>query len=195
MALTFQGNLGGGAYTEYDMDTEPVQVGDRMVPERVTAMFPGEDGAPTIRLELEVRNGVPECRQILIEATPDGREVRHLDLRAIQLETLIARVYSAVTVHRQEAGNGHLWTWKWHAPEEAAKARREMERARAGRPRKLSDERIRKAAEVYRTHLGDRPTEAVAAAFSVAHRTAAKYVMEARARGFLPPTTPGKQQA
>ena len=41
----------------------------------------------------------------------------------------------------------------------------------------------------------DRPTEAVARSFGVSHRTAARYVQQARAAGHLPKTDPGKKKA
>jgi hypothetical protein len=50
-------------------------------------------------------------------------------------------------------------------------------------------------AEVYREHVSERPTEAVSRVFGVSHRTAARYVQQARESGHLPETTPGKRKA
>ncbi|WP_414688638.1 DUF6214 family protein [Mycobacterium sp.] len=66
-------------------------------------------------------------------------------------------------------------------------------RTRKGRPRGSVD--LEKIADIYRMHLNDRPTDAVSRAFGKSHRTAARYVGEARRAGLLPPTTPGRKNA
>jgi transposase-like protein len=50
-------------------------------------------------------------------------------------------------------------------------------------------------ADIYRQHIDDRPTEAVSRAFGKSHRTAARWVQQAREAGLLPDTTPGKRKA
>jgi hypothetical protein len=189
-------DLGGGHYVEWDDATEFVDVGERLVPPRFLAVLPPWDERVGMRVAIEVRAGVPVCRRLEFEAAPDGRDLRPADL-AINLDAVVEAMCASVALHVVDesadpsglviGGNPDTPFW--------GETLREMRRARVGRPVKLSDERIQKAAEVYRANVGDRPTEAVAAAFGVAHRTAAKYVMEARARGFLPATTPGKKQA
>jgi DNA-binding transcriptional regulator LsrR (DeoR family) len=69
-----------------------------------------------------------------------------------------------------------------------------VRRARSGRPC-ISRERLQKVAEIYREHIDDRPTEAVSRTFGISHRTAARYVQQARESGLLPDTTPGKRKA
>jgi len=61
--------------------------------------------------------------------------------------------------------------------------------------RRLTPALLAEVAQVYRARIDDRPTAAVAAAFGVAHRTAALYVQRAREAGLLPPTTRGKKRA
>jgi hypothetical protein len=51
------------------------------------------------------------------------------------------------------------------------------------------------SAKIYRQHIDDRPTEAVSRAFGKSHRTAARWVQQAREAGLLPDTTPGKRKA
>jgi hypothetical protein len=65
---------------------------------------------------------------------------------------------------------------------------------RSGRPR-LSQERLQGVAKIYRQHIDDRPTQAVSRAFGKSHRTAARWVQQAREAGLLPDTTPGKRKA
>lgn len=56
-------------------------------------------------------------------------------------------------------------------------------------------ERLQEVDETYHEHIDDRPTEAVSHAFGISHRTAARYVQQARESGLLPDTTPGKRKA
>ena len=65
--------------------------------------------------------------------------------------------------------------------------------ARRSRPR-LDDDHFRDVAGIYRSALGDGldPVAQVKAAFSVARSTAGRWVVEARKRGHLGPTTRGK---
>ena len=189
-------DLGGGHYVEWDDSAEFVDVGDRLVPPRFQAVLPPWDERVGMRITVEIRAGVPVCRRLEFEAAPDGRDLRPADL-AINLDAVVEAMCASVTLHvvDENAAPSNLMIGANPETPFWDETVRRMRRARVGRPVKLSDERIQKAAEVYRTNVGDRPTEAVAAAFGVAHRTAAKYVMEARTRGFLPSTTPGKKQA
>jgi len=191
VTVDVQRTIGGGAYVEYDMAARLAELGDRLVPPSMVATLPAIDGLPAIRLAIVVRDGIPVCRRIEIESAPEGRDVRQADLDAINVDDLIERVCSAVgaRVLRRTDADSDAAAWEWNDANAVEPA------ARSGRPVRLSDERIRRAAEVYRAHLHERPTQAVAAAFGIAPRTAAKYVGEARIRGFLPPTTPGKKQA
>lgn len=189
-------DLGNGHHVEWDNVAEFVAVGDRLLPPRIRAVLPPWDDDVGLRLTIEVRNGVPVCRQLEFVTSPEGRDLRKSDL-AIDLDAVVEMMCAAVALQVVDADGessaavvgGSPQTPFWDGTV------RQVRRARAGRPVRLTDERIRQAAEIYRANLDKRPTEAVAAAFGMAHRTAAKYVGEARARGFLPPTTPGKKQA
>jgi hypothetical protein len=63
----------------------------------------------------------------------------------------------------------------WGKPVDDYTALRDIQRIRSGRSR-MSVERLQKIADVYRQHVDDRPTEAVARAFGVSHRTSFIYV-------------------
>ena len=92
------------------------------------------------------------------------------------------------------SGTGPGWT-VLSQPVDDRGAVADIRRARSGRPRAVTPERLRKVAEVYRQHFADRPTEAVARSFGVSHRTAARYIRQARDAGHLPETDPGKTKA
>ena len=189
-------DLGSGHYVEWDSSLEFVEVGDRLVPPRFHAVLPPWDERVGMRITIEVRAGAPVCRRLEFEAAPDGRDLRPADL-AINLDTVVEAMCASVALQvvDENAEPPHLVVGGSPETPFWNETIRQMRRARVGRPVKLSDERINKAADIYRANVDGRPTEAVAAAFGVAHRTAAKYVMEARTRGFLPATSPGKKQA
>src|SRR4051812_17007592 len=52
---------------------------DRRVPRRVDVHFESVDGQPSLDLLLEVVDGIPQCREVRVKSTPDGREVKPLD--------------------------------------------------------------------------------------------------------------------
>jgi len=56
----------------------------------------------------------------------------------------------------------------------------------------VTDDFLRKVAEVYRANVENGPTKAVEEQFKVSHRTAGDYVRRARERGFLGRATRGK---
>lgn len=64
-----------------------------------------------------------------------------------------------------------------------------------GKKRSVQDHQL--VAEVYSAALdsGFPPTRAVAMAFGVAQSSAMRYVVQARQKGFLPPTRPGVAKA
>jgi hypothetical protein len=53
---------------------------------------------------------------------------------------------------------------------------------------------LQEVARVYREHLTEAPVEAVARAMGYPLSTAPRKVQQARAAGYLPPTTPGKRR-
>jgi len=90
----------------------------------------------------------------------------------------------------------------WNEPsvepwtEEMKKLARELERSRAPRRRnRITDELLTGVAEVYREAMaeGRPPKKAVELAFYVSGATAGRYIMKARSRGFLGPTSPGRK--
>lgn len=69
---------------------------------------------------------------------------------------------------------------------------------RQRRPRKyrvITDDFLKKVAEVYRENIDRAPTKAVARTFNVKDRMASTYVDRARKKGYLPPTKQGQKKA
>jgi hypothetical protein len=165
-----------------------VQVGDRFVPPRIF-VHSRIANVPDLKMKIEVREGIPVVTEVTLQARPDGPEVRRRHLDALALDDLLEQIVAACSV-KDADGTGRTLI-----PDmDRGAALRNVRGARSGRTR-ISQERLLKAAEIYREHVDGRPTEAIARAFGVSHRTAARYVQHARKSGLLSPTTPGKKKA
>lgn len=174
------------------MDT--AVVGDRAVPRAMDIEFVSVDSQPSLQMRIEVRDGVPLCVKVEIEAAENGREVRSVDLRAVRIEDWVEDIVSAVAGKIEWNDDGHA-TIKYARTEEAERAAARAIRQARATTRGNVQKRLPEVAEVYRRHFEGRPVEAVGAAFGVSYRTAGRYVQLCRDAGLLPPTTPGKKNA
>lgn len=187
--MDFYVSLFGGV-GRADFDDRPsnlVEVGDRSVPSRIVATFPGNLEGPDLSLTIEVRQGIPVYTELVLRSQPGSPDVRNKYLANIHLDDWLEAIVAACS--RRRVGPN---TWVGEADNHAAVVN--VRQARAGRPR-LAPEHLVRVAEIYREHVAGRPTEAVKRAFGVSDRTAARYVQAARKAGILPPTTPGKKKA
>lgn len=147
------------------------------------------DPRPGWSVEVEVRDGAPEVRRVVVSATVDGREVRSTDLRDLHLEDLVedttAQVVGRASI--DDAGRRLVETdfRSWRQSSRAVRLAR-----RTRRPR-ITEDLLREVAAVYRA-APDRPTQAVADRFERSHSTATLYVKLARDRGFLGAAIRGK---
>ncbi|GAB1811127.1 DUF6214 family protein [Mycobacterium sp. MUNTM1] len=191
MAIVNLGDFGTATY-EADSAGDWVEVGDRWIPRRIVVHSPMPN-QPHLTMTIEVRQGIPVYTVVTLQARPDGPDVRKKDLDLpldYWLEQIVAAC-SVVAVELDESGRPKRVRKK---ASDRRVAMANVRRARSGRPR-MSPEHLQKVAEIYREHINDRPTEAVRLAFGKEHRTAARYVQQAREAGLLPPTTPGKRKA
>jgi hypothetical protein len=170
---------------------DTVRLGDRTVPRVLIAEIsypPLARKLPTLRLELEVVGDRPQCREICYSSSPGGREIRQGDIDELRIADWISYLF-AVTAR---SDRGDFVDALTSVPE----VRGLVDAARRGNgPRKVDRAFLEQVAGVYRRNLHDRPTQAVADAFGIAHSTAAEYVRRARAAGLLPPTSRGKRRA
>jgi hypothetical protein len=183
----------GFGYAETDAMQRPVRVGDRLAPAAIDVHCPGADGQPALYLRLEVVDGVPQCRQLRITSSADGRAVKPLDLDAVRLSDWVDEIYALHVVEKDEHG-----TIIMRAPTDDALDASEaaFRTARRGKGARKIDRRfLERVAEVYRDHLDGAPTKAVEEAFGVSHRQASNYVRSARDLGALGETTRGKKGA
>lgn len=173
-------------------ETADVVVGDRLVPEKISVHVRGGRSEPDLSMKIEVRQAIPVCTEVTLTARPDGPEVRDKDLKYLHLSDWVEHIVAACSLKYSGSFPGGVTGWSKPVNDRTALA--DIRRVRSGRAR-VSRERLEKVADVYRRHVDARPTEAVARAFGVSHRTAARYVDHARKAALLPPTSPGKKKA
>jgi hypothetical protein len=169
-------------------DAELKQLGDRVIPAPITIELAGFDDRPDLEVTFDVLDGRLQCRKVTLTARDDVEvQRRHLDAFSIDgLRETVARNWSMpVTVTE-----GEVVVTLMDLPSTAADSEEARRNLRATR-RRSDTAHLENVAKVY---LGaDRaPTQAVADAFSVAHRTAGLYVQRAREAGLIPPAERGK---
>jgi len=149
---------------------------------------------PDVELFFEVRDGVPECRGLHVTATEHGPELRCADWIGISKDNLLELAVQSLIKHDVLSDGRTALLPLSDISDFGGNPRRgvqEVRRARAARKVKLTDDMLRRVADVYRAHPR-RPTTAVAEHFDKSHRTAAYYVERARQKGFLGAAMKGK---
>ena len=174
-------------------EVEMTDLGQLMVPRTFTAHVSADDGSPDVTLRFEIRNGAPECREVNIQATEGGQEVRCSGLAGVRIEDVLEEALKQMMFGKKLRNTGRLPRWIPPAADDLGSlAVRDSRAARAARKVTITDELLREVAQVYRANLDANPTQAVADHFDRAHRTAALYVKRARESGHLGPATRGK---
>lgn len=175
----------GHGQATHQLGGDSVLVGDRLIPREIFVYVRGGMSQPDMEMKIEVREGIPECVELILRARPDGPEIRDKDVAVIRVGDWLERIVAMCSMKRSGMG--------FSKPVNDRTALGDITRIRTRRPR-ISREHLKNVAEVYRQHFDKRPTEAVARTFDVSHRTAARYVQQARAAGHLPETDPGKKK-
>jgi hypothetical protein len=166
-----------------------VLVGTTAVPTKVRYEFTGDAGAPDAVIQFEVRDGRPECVEVLIKARPKGRGIRQQDVGSIDIGPLAESVYAELG---QAQGSPSIFPV---SDSERWAIRSDIADAYSRRRRGSNPEELAKVAKIYRDHLADSPVKAVASLMGYTDRTASRRVEEARAAKLLPKTTKGKKKA
>lgn len=158
-----------------------IALGDAVVPREAVMTFEGENRAPDCTMRFEVRDGRPECVEIIVRAKPDGRGIRSADVAMFNIDTITVDVFydlGTVGVLDESA---------------ALKTRHSIQEARSSRRGTVTREELEEVARVYREHPQS-PTRAVELVLGYSKRTAARRVKQAEEAGLLPVTTPGKKR-
>lgn len=124
----------------------------------------------------------PQCRSVRFAAQEQGEAISARRVRAVPIAECIQIAIGAVTVRYEETPEGLHVSF-------GSKGDDMTEQVRLARPTdgRTSDEHLREVAEVYKS-AGKNPTRAVAYHWPYhSYSTAARWVGEARERGFLPP--------
>lgn len=188
--LTFWDGCGRATYEPGDR----VEIGDRRIPREILVKVRGRRNEPDLAMKIEVRDGIPQWVDLWMKARPDGSEIRDKHLVSIRLKEWLQLIVAMCST--KYSGTGPGGTTIWSQPVHDPTAIPDIRRSLSGRPRTVTPDRLHKVAEIYRQHFDEgRPTDAVARSFGVAHRTAARYVQQARAAGLLPKTEQGKKKA
>jgi hypothetical protein len=175
-----------GNWVRYRTEDGFEVIGDgSLLPRAFEACFPDDSGAPELHLRIEMRGGIPQCRQLLLLSPPGDREVRQSDLRSADVEHFLGVACQLAAVHvTEELEGGGIMVTDDGMEADHARVAKSVSRARRNTRRKLSDDRLPEVAEVYRANPG-RPTAAVAEHFRWPLRTASLYVKRARDAGLL----------
>lgn len=171
---------------------EIIRGSETLLPRRFVATFPDPKGGPETLAMFEMRAGVPECREVRLVARSDGREVRPVDVRSINIEELLDSASELVAIHPTELlEGGGVVAEHAHGKADLALTRDVVGAARKRNTRRrISDDELAEVAEIYRANP-DAPTQAVARRYTIAHRTASLYVKRAREAGLLGRGTDG----
>ncbi|MGH3737202.1 MAG: hypothetical protein ACRDT6_16535 [Micromonosporaceae bacterium] len=161
------------------------------MPERFALKYQPTGDEPAWRMDFQVRDGVPQCRRLVVEATDSGRDIRSVDLR-LSVEGSLELAGRHVAVRRTVDESGRTRLVRDLGDLLSGATLRAVRRTRQAARRTVTDEVLRDVAEVYRRNVADNPTEAVRAHLGVADRTARLYVRRARDAGFLGEALPGK---
>ncbi|GAA1951140.1 hypothetical protein [Microbacterium deminutum] len=179
-----------------------IKLGRTLVPERAVYAIAGRGGSPSLRVEFEMRDEAPICVSVHFDADTQGRGILTGDLTTLpSLNRLAVEVFA-------ELSGGMMSTSEEAALDEldvtasiraktraqfAAKTDRDARRSAVADIR--GDAELREVARVYRENLSEHPTEAVQDFLGLTRRTASRRIQQARAKGYLPPTTQGRKNA
>ena len=165
------------------------RIGEAVFPRDVTYTVTGDPAEPDITVRFEIRDGRPELVEFSMLAKPKGRGLRASDLQ-IFIDSLVERAFAKVALIPRDGGgmtppknDSEIWRARGAATE-----------ARQTTRRKTPQATLEEVARVYQQHITGAPTAAVAAFFSLSHRTAARRVKEAADAGLLPKGDQGKKR-
>jgi len=196
-AVGYTHDDGTKVWARYNPDTrfyEHPSGSNRYLPEGFEVLFDDPTLPLLVRLDFDMIDERPSCQVISLWNRHQGEiaEITSERLRRIPVGRLVQEAIMAA-VHRSPSKRGR----RKEPPslvEFSDEYRRIGNRAARKQGQAYTDDHYRRVAEIYRTalHSKDHPTKAVAVGFTVTPSTAGRYVMEARRRGFLGPTEPGK---
>lgn len=178
---------------ELSVSREKVPMGQAQVPRTFAChLLDFEDGSPNIDILWTVEGGSPVCREVHIAAVDGGREVTCSGLAGVRVEDMLEKTMKALIWEGDASHRDDPERWSWPSGQVQREGLRELRAARARRRVKVTDDMLQEVARVYRACVTDKPTQSVADHFGVGHRTATRYVAQARQAGHLGAAIKGK---
>jgi hypothetical protein len=151
------------------MSPERVDTAEGPLPARIVYVVIGQNGEPDFEAEIWIVRDRPEVVRFTAAAKPDG------GLRSVD----IGRNVDAIIRHAFEECSMY-----WRDVEIGKKA----DRARRGRPRRMTPALLAEVARIYLADTTGAPTKAVQDVLGLGSRRSAQlYVQKARAADLLPP--------
>jgi hypothetical protein len=174
-----------------DLPLVPWQDG-LMLPARFRATVEDDKLPYRIELEIKVVDRHPTCTKLTLAQRGDGPPVSSRELRSARLTAYLAIAATQAAWRVVPLGTGSVAVEQPAIGEEIVVQRVEIEPPRQGRHR-LSDDHLREVARLYRDALAEgkrAPREAIKAQIPASTATIARWVQEARRKGFLGEATP-----
>jgi hypothetical protein len=186
MKVTYSCIEGGGEVLGVRHDSFPkvVQLGDIWVPAAFTAELRAPDlpGVVTVRVRVDAKRG-PLVEEVRLTART-GRSISSQAFHQLPLAKIRDEIMAQAPTYRPLVDEqGQVFGFAGR-PAGGAPAAIRAELRRHGY-RRVDDHLLREVADVYRA-AQQHPTKAVAEKFSVPRPTAARWVLVARQRGYLP---------
>ena len=158
------------------------------LPLRWTSRLEREDMPYIVELDFATNPATgPECRAVRLLAREDGEPISARGVRNIPIGEFMQTAITGAAA-REEHGPRGVVTYTPGAADLTEGAKLARPRTRPT-DRRISDEHLQTVANIYSAHEEGKPTQAVADELFATYSTAARWVMEARRRGFLPPAT------
>lgn len=187
----------GQAWPEPAPKWRPVRIADDVVvPSRATWRAVGAGDMPDAVAHFEVRDGVPELREVHLVAKPEGRTLLTSDFDAFRSENLTRNVFEALAMSfvGPDPETGEVSMQK-ATTRQAQRAVDDLPARRPGRPSALTPGELERVARVYLDDESGKPVVAVRERLGYAsERTAARRIKQAEEAGHLPPTTRGRRR-
>jgi hypothetical protein len=177
--------------------SQPVRLGDFLLPRRAAYEVTGENGAPDLHVRFEVRDGRPECVEIRMTTKDKGRGLRTSDVQVLMLDAMKIGVFAEVALHSVYDPETNVTTSSHITDErEFWQAINEVDAVVKAPQRGVTKAELEQVAKVYAENVQGSPVKTVQAVLGYnSERTAARRVQQARDEGLLPPTTAGKRKA
>lgn len=173
-----------------DLDSEYVEVGDRLVARRIQVHLAGAQGQPQADVIIDSSQGRPMCVELMVRASERGPEVRTRDIRLLNIEDVIDAVvplFTSTEFTRHENGGVSAKIVVPDSDSENYKqARRAIRGVQRAARRVVTDDLLQRVAEAYASDAS-RPALSVERTLGVSRSTAFRYIREARERGFIKP--------